>query len=204
MKAKTRRPSSPFCVGGTDISLKKSTHGKESMMQAASAFILYNGWKKRQIPRLDDARNSTQIDGITGIAKWECFPTAALSGITTKSIQNQIYTAQCHPSFVPTPIPSCPEHAVIFASPVNIRESCNPHFYGLKDSPNLPLLKLGLDLQKSNLIGMDRIVKGCITCTNYKDLLPQIWLWRESHDRAPCSFSSWLGHVADAVAVDAS
>ena len=46
MKAKTRRPSSPFCVGGTDISLKKSTHGKESMMQAASAFILYNGWKK--------------------------------------------------------------------------------------------------------------------------------------------------------------
>ena len=27
-----------------------------------------------------------------------------------------------------------------------------PPFYGLKDSPNLPLLELGLDLQKSNLI----------------------------------------------------
>lgn len=38
--------------------LEKSRHEKESMMQAASGFILMD--KKRKNPRSDDARNSTQ------------------------------------------------------------------------------------------------------------------------------------------------
>ena len=97
-------------------------------MQAASAFISKNLMDERN-QKFEDwvmLEILHKIDGITGIAKGKCFPMESQQKIN----QNQIYAAQRHPSFVPTPIPSCPEH-VILASPV---KRCNPkirsHFYG--------------------------------------------------------------------------